>query len=406
MKRIDHAAVLLSLIFGMASCSLFAPAPESEDVLAEPIEGLTQLELNNHLRGDAEFARIFQASDGLGPIFVSNSCESCHAGDGKGHPSNSFIRFGRYVDDVWDPMLDQGGPQLQHRSIAGYTAEQLPNGATGFTTLLAPAITGLGYLEAITDETLLGLADPNDINGDGISGRANWVDPPDFFIAKEHQISRSGQYIGRFGKKAAAIDLLHQTVNAYLQDMGITSDFSSEDLVNVQLAELTGDFVLDPEVSRDVVSSVVFYLRTLKVPPRRNQANPDVVTGETIFEQIGCAGCHTPSIRTGPSNIKVLANKEIHPYTDLLLHNMGPELNDGYAEGSAADSEWRTAPLWGLGLAADSQGCTAFYMHDGRATTYAEVIELHGGEAGASRSNFHALTAQEQEQLFAFLDSL
>jgi CxxC motif-containing protein (DUF1111 family) len=367
---------------------------------------LTPAQRATHLAGDAEFARTFGPAEGLGPLFVSTSCESCHIGDGKGHPVTTLTRFGRYAGDTFDPLLDLGGPQLQHRSIPGYPIEAIPVQATGVTRLMPPAVTGLGYLEAVSGATLLALADPNDADGDGISGVPNWIDPPDFLPSAPDLTDPQGRRIGRFGKKASAVSLLHQTVGAYLNDMGITTDELPEDQHNVQAGPATGDLVLDPEVSTAVVQNVVFYLRTLKAPPRRDETDAQVVAGSRLFAEIGCDRCHIPMLSTGPSEIEALRDQVIYPYTDLLLHDMGPDLDDGYTEGTAKTFEWRTAPLWGLGLAADSQGGSAFYLHDGRATSLADAIRYHGGEATRSRQAFEQLGAEAQDQVITFLFSL
>ena len=168
----------------------------------------------------------------------------------------------------------------------------------------------------------------------------------------------------------------------------------------------TGDFVDDPEVSAAIVNNVVFYVRTLKVPPRRDENDIDVIAGENLFNQINCSGCHRPSLVTGFSDVTTLSNKTIHPYADMLLHDMGSELDDGYTEGTALTSEWRTAPLWGIGLAEDSQGGSPFYLHDGRASTLESAIGFHGGEASNSRDEFNNLSTNEKDQLIIFLKSL
>jgi CxxC motif-containing protein (DUF1111 family) len=398
-------ASLLFLI--IAACSKLMPAePERENLLSGPVEGLTQQQLANHIKGDDEFGRVFGTVDGLGPIFVANSCQSCHAGDGKGHPSTTLTRFGKLNGLVFDPMTAQGGPQLQHFSIAGYPCENIPSGVTGMTKLIAPAVTGLGMLEAIEDGDLLALTDSLDINADGVSGKPGYINPPGYFIPKYHHQPNAGKYIGRFGKKAGAIDLLQQTANAYLNDIGITSDFNMQDLYNVQGGTFTGDNVPDPEVSASTVHNVAFYMRTLKIPPRRNQNEPVVLQGEQIFLQAGCDKCHTPTFTTGNSEIAALSQKVIHPYTDLLLHDMGIELDDHYTEGSAAMSEWKTPALWGIGLAADAQGGSTYYLHDGKATTLEQAILFHGGEGANSRSAFNLLTQTEKEALIKFLKSL
>lgn len=397
----------LTALAAIAACDSLLPAtPEPEEVLAEPVEDLTPEQLALHIVGDEEFARVFSAADGLGPVFVAASCEGCHIGDGKGHPLTTLTRFGRYENNVWDPMIDEGGPQLQQRAVAGFVPEVIPAHATGVAAFMPPAVTGLGYLEVVPDAALLALADPNDEDGDGISGVPQLVAAPDYFEPQPHHIPQNGLYIGRFGKKAGAIDLLQQVVNAYKNDMGITSDFDPIDLFNPQVGRNTVDNVPDPEVPASTVHNVVFYVQTLKIPPRRDADNPDALAGEETFLRIGCGGCHTPTLTTGFSPIAALSEQEIHPYTDLLLHDMGPELDDGYIDGGESSAEWRTAPLWGIGLVRDSQGGSAFYLHDGRATTLEEAIGFHGGEAANSRAAFEALSAAEQRQLITFLESL
>ena len=361
-----------------------------------------------HLRGDAEFARIFGQKDGLGPIFVQTSCEHCHAGDGKGNPFNNLTRFGKYdTDGSWNPMLELGGPQLQHRSVDYHDPERLPPGASS-SQFIAPNVTGLGYLAAVEDATLLAMSDPGDADGDGISGTLNYIQAPGWLHPdpRYHTPTADGLFIGRFGRKAAAIDLLHQTVGAYKQDMGITSDFDLEDPVNKFSSLPADDGVADPEIPATTVNAVVFYLKTLKVPPRREADDPRVTEGSRLFEQIGCAACHRPSLQTGPSEIAALNRVTFHPYTDLLMHDMGNELDDSYTEGTATTSEWRTTPLWGLGLQQDSQGGKAYLMHDGRAGSYEEAILLHGGEAAGSRKGFTELSVIQKENLYRFLGSL
>lgn len=411
-------ALFLVASLGIQACdTLFTGAPQDDLVLAGPIDGLSGAQIAQHVLGDEEFGRTFSAAEGLGPIFIAGSCEGCHPGDGKGHPVFALTRFGRNTATGFDPMRSLGGPQLQHRAIPRYQAELVPSHATGVARFLAPAVTGLGYLEAVSDSLLLALEDPDDLDGDGISGRVQLLDEDDVIIeidrlerlldaATSDRVRVASRYIGRFGRKAAAISLLQQTVTAYQQDMGLSTDLLPTDPVNLQVGGFTGDEVADPEVASSTVQAVVFYLRTLRIPPRRNVEAPDVVAGDALFGIIGCADCHLPTLRTGRSSLSALHEVEFHPYTDLLLHDMGPELDDGYTEGSALTSEWRTTPLWGLGLAERSQGGQAFYLHDGRARTLREAIELHGGEAAGSRTRFRALSAAEQEQLLAFLRSL
>jgi CxxC motif-containing protein (DUF1111 family) len=379
---------------------------------------MTASQIRQHFAGDEEFGRRFGVADGLGPIFVATSCEQCHVGDGKGHPTFMLIRFGIPSGLGFDPLPQFGGPQLQHRAIPGYPAETVPAAAVGVSGFLPPAVTGLGFLDAVDDATLIAMADPDDLDGDGISGRLqlHWPTPLlDEVVALEAFGSPDptargtlyyGRYIGRFGKKALTVNLLHQTVGAYQQDMGITSDLLPEDLFNPQAGSRASDDVADPEVSSSTVANVVFYLKTLRAPPRRGAQDPEVLAGEQIFSDIGCAACHVPTLLTGRSEIDVLDRVEFHPYTDLLLHDMGFQLDDGYTEGDAYTSEWRTPPLWGIGIQQNFQGGTAFFLHDGRAASLREAIGYHGGEGSASRTAFDALSPAEQERMLRFLRSL
>jgi CxxC motif-containing protein (DUF1111 family) len=163
---------------------------------------------------------------------------------------------------------------------------------------------------------------------------------------------------------------------------------------------------IDPEVSNNTVQNVVFYLQTLKAPIQRDAANTEVIKGKNIFTQIKCSGCHTPQLKTGYSPIAALSNKTFYPYTDLLLHDMGSGLDDGYTEGSAKTAEWRTPPLWGIGLSPNAQGGQYFLLHDGRAKSIEQAIEMHGGEAQQSKNNYMQLSAQDKEALIKFLKSL
>lgn len=408
MKKNHVALTTFGLfIILVVSCKKLMPsAPKDEEVLAGTIPGLTPQQEREHLEGDEAFGAIFSKADGLGPIFVQSSCANCHAGNGKGHPSTELTRFAYINGSVIDYLLNKGGPQLQQHAIMGYSPEALPSEANVFSKRIAPAVMGLGYIAALDDQTILNNSDPNDLNGDGISGRPNYVDPTDFFIPLSIHIPNAGKYIGRFGKKAEKVAIQDQVVFALKQDIGITSDFDTEDLYNYQAGTNTGDNVPDPEVSVNFVNSLVFYMRTLKAPPRRNVNDADVVAGENIFNQIGCASCHVSTFTTAQSDISALSNQTFHPYSDFLLHDMGPLLDDNYPEGSANGFEWRTPPLWGIGLAKNSQGGQMFLLHDGRATSFEQAISFHGGEAASKKSAFNALSQSQKNQLIKFLESL
>jgi CxxC motif-containing protein (DUF1111 family) len=399
MKRVCKGLPGLALWVCLAqACSQFEPSlPAGEEVLDGPVVGLTAAEAFRHAQGDAAFTgQVFTSLTGLGPIFVANSCGSCHAGDGKGHPFTTLTRFGQ-TDNTGNHFLDRGGPQLQNRALPGFLPEQIPAGAT-YTKLMPPGNTGLGFLELVPDSVILAMADPNDSDQDGISGVPNYNYLPSYIIPFSNAIPLGQKYICRFGKKAGAYSLLHQTVNAYNQDIGITSVFEPKDTYS--------GLLVDPEISTQTVNDVVFYLQTLKVPVQRNQNDPTIQQGKQGFLAIGCGNCHRPSLTAGYSPVDALSRKEFGPYTDLLLHDMGPGLDDGYTEGSAETYEWRTPPLWGLGLAPKSQGGQYFLLHDGRATSIEGAIQFHGGEAAASKANFNGLSQSEKDALIKFLKSL
>lgn len=260
----------------------------------------------------------------------------------------------------------------------------------------APAMIGLGLLEAIPEEDIVAAADEDDADGDGISGRPNRVWNKD----------TGKQALGRLGWKANQPDMHHQAAGAFLGDMGITSSlFSSPDCTEAESDCALAPNGGEPEIGDERLDRVVFYSRTLAVPARRDVDDPGVVSGKHLFEQAGCAACHTQSFRTGEFEIAELANQKIHPYTDLLLHDMGPELSDDRPDFLAAGEEWRTPPLWGLGLV-HVVNHHRYLLHDGRARGFAEAILWHGGEAEASREAFRALPREDREALISFLESL
>src|SRR6478735_8825713 len=398
MKSFVRNSLALVLLCSFVSCEDLIPsAPANDHLLDGPVEGLTHEQNRRFLAGDAAFNNeIFTDKTGLGSLFVATSCGTCHAGDGKGHPFTTLTRFGQ-TDETGNKFLHKGGPQLQHRALPGFTPEVIPAGAT-FSKFTPPANTGLGFLELVSDSDILAMADPEDLNGDGISGVPNWNSVPHYVGTNTNVINQNGKYIGRFGKKAATHNLLQQTVTAYNQDIGITSSFEPYDVYS--------GLEMDPEVSNQTVNDVVFYLQTLKAPVQRLQEDEQVINGKNLFVQIGCENCHKQTLKTTLSSISALSNKEFHPYTDLLLHDMGSALDDGYTEGSAKTFEWRTPPLWGLGLSANSQGGNYFLMHDGRAASIEEAIQLHGGEATISNQNFAKLSQPEKESVIQFLKSL
>ena len=394
MRKVFYIAICL---LGVGCDDIIPSGPGDASILDGPVEGLTNAENARFLRGDIAFNdEIFTAGSGLGPLFVATSCGSCHPGDGKGHPFTTLTRFGQ-SDATGNHFLDQGGPQLQNRALPGHTPELIPIDAP-FSKFTPPANTGLGFLAALTDQQLLSIADPDDADDDGISGVPNYIEAPEYFLPQSFHQPLDGKYIGRFGKKAAAVDLMHQTVNAYNQDIGVMSTYNSHD-------PLSGEYN-DPEITDNTVLDVVFYLRTLKAPIQRDADHTEVIAGKAIFHSIGCNKCHVSEWKTPTSDVPALSDKTFHPYTDLLLHDMGPGLNDGYTEGNALSSEWRTPPLWGLGLSKNSQGGSYYLLHDGRAASINDAINLHGGEGSASQEKFNQLSESEKQSLIRFLESL
>ena len=389
--------LLLISCLTLISCDTsYVEIPADDELLDGPVDGLTNSQSAQFLRGDAAVNEVFTRETGLGPTFVGTSCINCHAGDGKGHLFTTLTRFGQ-IDETGNLFLNQGGPQLQNRALPGFLPEQIPAGAT-FSKFTPPAFTGLGFLQYVSDADLIGMTDPDDTDGDGISGTVNWITIPDYSVPASNAISQNGKHIGRYGKKASAFDLLHQTVNAYNQDMGITSIFNPIDhYTNLEI---------DSEISTAKVNDVVFYLSTLKAPIQRNQNDAGVIRGKNIFTQINCVACHKSELKTSYSPINSLSYKTFAPYTDLLLHDMGSALDDGYTEGSAKTYEWRTPPLWGIGLSENSQGGNLFLMHDGRAKTIEQAILLHGGEGQQSRNLFEKLSKEDKEALLKFIKSL
>ena len=387
---------LLFCVIALFSCKKSLSPPKENEVLDGPMANLTSVERARFFRGDAAFTEVFTAEMGLGSIFVSSSCAGCHSGDGKGHLSTMLTRFGQ-TDSSGNKFLSLGGPQLQHRALPGFAPESLPAGAA-YSHFVAPAVTGLGLVSNVSDADLMALADPYDANGDGISGVPNWIELPHYLQPKDNAITRNGKYIGRFGKKASAYNLLHQTVNAYNQDMGITSVYNLHDVA-------TG-LEIDPELNTAKLHDLVFYLQTLKAPLPRNQEDPEVGRGKEIFSMIQCAACHVPQLKTSASGIAALSHQVFYPYSDFLLHDMGPGLDDKYTEGTALGSEWRTPALWGLGLSENSSGGQLFLLHDGRARSIEDAILYHGGEAHQSKMNYQNLSSGDKEALLKFLKSL
>jgi CxxC motif-containing protein (DUF1111 family) len=354
--------------------------------------------------GNDQFFANRDASTGLGPYFVATSCGACHSSDNRGHPFTILTRFGQ-TDSTGNKFLAEGGPQLGSFCLPGYTPEQIPPGATS-TKLIAPITAGVGFLEAVPDSEIIAMADANINNPDGVRGHPNYSTIPSDIPTLYGAIPRpGGKYICRFGRKASVYSLLQQVALAYNHDMGITSTYMPYNPYNyLDMSQPTAQTV--PEVDNTTLESVVFYVTALQTPNQRNTTDPNVIAGNNLFVKIGCETCHKQTLTTGYSQIAGLAYQTFSPFTDLLVHDMGPGLDDGYTEGDAKTSEWRTAPLWGLGLAPGVQGGSYYLLHDGRAHSIEQAIEMHGGEAAVSATRFKNLSATQQSQLVTFLKSL
>ena len=399
--RLLRAGVMGALFLGSIGCdTLMTGLPPAGDDFETPFEGLSHDMNLAFAEGDENFEHAFTAAEGLGPIFNNNACASCHPGDGRGTPDLAFYRFSR-MDDMAE---GEGGAQHQDKALPGIPLEIVPEGVDR-SLRMPPPVFGVGLIEAIPVETILANEDPEDADGDGISGRANIVEAPDF-VPAWHVGGGEGPQLGRFSRKAQVSSLLEQVAAAYQQDMGVTSDFIPEENPHPQAGGVAvGDNVPDPEIPASTVLETVIYVRLL-APPARGEKTDEVRRGEAKFAEIGCASCHIPTMKTGGNSIPELSEVEAHLYSDLLLHDMGPGLADGRSDGMADGQEWKTAPLWGTRLVADFLASNAFYLHDGRATSLREAIEWHGGESEASKVAFDELNETEKQELIAFLQSL
>ena len=433
------------------------------DSFSQPSANITFEEEGTFKLGNALFRKNWvsapsstQASDGLGPLFNARACQSCHLKDGRGHPpegsadaTSMFLRLAREASteeekaeraeriapNFPDPVY---GTQLQELAVPGlagegrmkiayeekpvtlgdgtvvslrkpsYSVEDPGYGPLDPATTLSPRVAspmiGLGLVEQIHPADILARADPDDGDGDGISGRPNIVRDP-----------ATGQLtLGRFGWKAQQPTIRAQSADALAGDIGISSPEAPRhrgDCTQAQTACLampTGVQARlgDTEAPPPVMDLITFYSQNLAVPARRDAGRPGVLAGKKVFYDLGCISCHTPKFvtrRDAPN--KAQSFQLVWPYSDFLLHDMGEGLADGQAVGDAGGSEWRTPPLWGIGLTKTVNGHT-FFLHDGRARNLTEAILWHGGEAKAARDRFAAATAADRSALVEFLESL
>ncbi|HFQ5287746.1 TPA: di-heme oxidoredictase family protein [Vibrio vulnificus] len=388
------------------------------------------------------------ARDGLGPLFNTNGCQNCHIKDGRGHPpekgdshavsmlvrlsipaltaeqkkaviTSGVIPEPTYGGQLQDFALQDQKPEGQIRIRYSDVPVTFSDGTTVVLrkptveirdlaygemhpqTLLsarvAPPMIGLGLLESIAEETLLQWADEDDRNQDGISGKLN----------KVWDVQTQSLAIGRFGWKAGQPTLMQQNAAAFNGDLGLTSHlFPQENCTDRQDLCRKLPNGGSPEVSDNILDFVEFYSQHLAVPIRRNVNDPQVKLGETLFVQSGCESCHKQTVKTAKREaLPALSEQTIHPYTDLLLHDMGPGLADNRLEYLANAQEWRTPPLWGIGYTQEVNDHT-YFLHDGRARNLMEAVLWHGGEAEAAKQNVLKMSAKERDALIAFLNSL
>lgn len=411
-----------------------------------PMPGLSEEHESLFYSGNSWFNQSWVAApsstetrDGLGPLFHASGCSGCHFQDGRGAPPEEgavgplgalLVRIS--VPGVDGPVPDPVyGGQLADLALPGVDPElaahiewtvvpgrfadgssyellqpslvidealygPLPGDAM-LSLRIAPQVIGLGLLEAIPAARLEALADPDDVDGDGVSGELQpSVDP------------RTGApAYGRFGWKNEATTVEEQSAGAFLGDMGLTSWLQpAESCTSAQVACNEAIDGGQPEVEDHVLERVVLYARSLAVPARRDAGNEQVLLGKAVFAHLGCDTCHVPAHETGafPPQPE-LEGQTIWPYTDLLLHDMGPGLADGRPVGVADGQEWRTPPLWGLGLVPDVNGHSR-YLHDGRARSLEEAILWHGGEAEAAMEAYRAAPVDQRDALLRFLEDL
>ncbi len=437
------------------------PARSTQDAFSQPSANMDFAKELDFRIGNGLFRKNWVAapastlaSDGLGPLYNSRACQDCHLKDGRGHPpeagekSNSMLLrlsipggpsphgIKDYLATLPDPTY---GDQLQERAAPGQAAEgkmtityadlpvtlsdgtvvtlQAPSYSvtdTAYGTLnpkimlsprVAPQMIGMGLLEAIPATDILALADENDANGDGISGRANMV----------WSVEHNAPMLGRFGLKAGTPTIRHQSAIALSTDMGLSStlfsDPSGDCTANQPLCRTAPNgqeagLRDGREVDEQSLDLITYYSRNLAVPARRSFDASDVLAGKQVFYALGCASCHYPKFVTNRlENQPEQSFQLIWPYSDMLLHDMGEGLADNRPEGRATGREWRTAPLWGIGMTQSVSGQASF-LHDGRARTLTEAIVWHGGEAATSAAAMIALPKSDRDTLIAFLESL
>lgn len=413
----------------------------SSNAFSSPAANLSGSRLDFHLDGDFQFETVFvtapaTVNSGVGPIFNNSSCIGCHPKDGRSaFPSDINALSGFFFRASMPGLGDNNAPipvpgfgeQIQNQAIFGYQPEakfqvsysplveifadgtkvtlQKPNYSLTDTYIpfpseavisprLASPVFGLGLLEAIPEYYILQNEDVNDLDGDGISGKANYVYD---HLSEETKL-------GRFGWKANTATVMEQCAGAYVHDMGVTNPLFP---FETGFGQSNGDDGLedDAEISQDLLDEITFYCQTLGVPAPRNINDDAVKRGAALFNELQCAKCHIPKMISGDFPVAAVANQTFFPYTDMLLHDMGEGLADNRPDFLANGREWRTKALWGIGLTQVVNGHTNF-LHDGRAKNITEAILWHGGEAENAKNNFKNLSASQRNDLLKFMNSL
>lgn len=370
------------------------------DLFDQPLTGITADDLVTFHEGDALFEVPLRDADGLGPVYTRNSCGGCHASGVRGPGS---VQKMAVVDvDGVTPSGDQAtllpyGQTVRPLLTAGATKAVLPpnDPRVKVTVRVGPPILGRGYIEAVADAEIERMAAEQATRTDGIHGRVNHVTYASEISAdaRFHHHVKGDAVIGRFGLKARIGFLDDFAADAFQGDMGITSPLRPVEVPNPD--SLTDDLKAGVDVEMASVQKRAMYMRLTAIPKRRDDA-----AGLALFQQTNCSVCHAPSLATRADYpIALLANVQAPIFTDLLVHDMGTGLADGVVDGEAGSTSWRTAPLIGLRF-------ERTFMHDSRATTIRQAIELHGGEAADSVNRYHALSANDRDLLEAFVGGL
>ena len=395
-----HALGLATLMTLPMAASL-AGAPGGK--FGDPIGGLSPDELQRFSDGRAAFEQVEGVADGLGPVFNGTSCAGCHnVGATGGGSATVETRFGTTTDGAFDPLVQLGGSLIQADGIGpqgacDFVGERVPPQATIVAKRRTTPLFGLGLVNAVPDATLVALADSQASRQPETAGRPNMI----------VDITTGALAVGRFGWKSQVPNLLQFSADAYLNEMGITTPLEpDENCPQGDCALLACDPVPGVDDDLEDVDRFTDFMNFLAPPPRQTDGGYRPASsrrrrwypGSRLFEQIGCASCHVPSLTTGESAVAALRFRTFQPYSDFLLHDMG-SLGDGIEQGQATGAEMRTAPLWGLRL-------VTTFLHDGRATTIEDAILAHDGQGRAARDRFAALWAYDKKQLLAFLRTL